>query len=30
VDAAKNRPASPLEDTDAQAILDILARKDGS
>jgi hypothetical protein len=30
VDAAKSRPASPLEDTDAQAILDILARKDGS
>jgi hypothetical protein len=26
VDAAKNRPASPLEDTDAQAILEILGR----
>ncbi|MGH2664109.1 MAG: hypothetical protein ACRDH8_15180 [Actinomycetota bacterium] len=30
VDAAKSRPASPLEDTDAQAILDILSRKDGT
>jgi hypothetical protein len=29
VEAAKNRPASPLEDTDARAILDILSRKDG-
>ena len=28
VEAAKNRPASPLEDTDARAILDILSRKD--
>jgi predicted nucleic acid-binding Zn-ribbon protein len=28
VEAAKNRPASPLEDTDAKAILDILARKE--
>jgi hypothetical protein len=30
VEAAKNRPASPLEDTDARAILDILSRKEGS
>jgi hypothetical protein len=30
VEAAKNRPASPLEDTDAKAILDILSRKDES
>ena len=28
VEAAKNRPASPLVDTDARAILDILAAKD--
>jgi hypothetical protein len=28
VEAAKSRPASPLEDTDARAILDILSRKD--
>jgi hypothetical protein len=28
VEAAKNRPASPLEDTDARAILDILSRKE--
>ena len=28
VEAAKNRPSSPLEDTDARAILDILSRKD--
>lgn len=28
VEAAKSRPASPLEDTDAKAILDILSRKD--
>ena len=28
VEAAKNRPASPLEDSDARAILDILAAKD--
>lgn len=27
VEAAKNRPSSPLEDSDAQAILDILATK---
>jgi hypothetical protein len=27
VEAAKNRPASPLEDADAQAILDVLAAK---
>lgn len=30
VEAAKNRPASPLEDTDARAILDILAAKESS
>jgi len=30
VEAAKNRPASPLEDTDARAILDILAAKETS
>jgi hypothetical protein len=28
VEAAKNRPSAPLEDSDAQAILDILSRKD--
>jgi hypothetical protein len=28
VEAAKNRPASPLEDTDARAILDILSAKE--
>lgn len=28
VEAAKNRPSAPLEDTDARAILDILSRKD--
>jgi hypothetical protein len=28
VEAAKNRPASPLEDTDAKAILDILSAKE--
>jgi hypothetical protein len=28
VEAAKNRPSSPLEDTDAKAILDILATRD--
>jgi uncharacterized membrane protein YccC len=27
IEAARNRPASPLEDTDAQAILDILSSK---
>jgi hypothetical protein len=27
VEAAKARPASPLEDADAQAILDVLAAK---
>jgi hypothetical protein len=30
VEAARNRPAAPLEDTDAQAILDILATKEHS
>jgi DNA-directed RNA polymerase sigma subunit (sigma70/sigma32) len=29
VEAAKNRPASPLEDSDARAILDILSTRDG-
>jgi hypothetical protein len=29
VEAAKNRPASPLEDSDAKAILDILSTRDG-
>jgi hypothetical protein len=30
VEAARNRPAAPLEDADAQAILDILATKEHS
>jgi len=30
VEVAKNRPASPLEDTDARAILNILSRKEGN
>jgi hypothetical protein len=30
VEAARNRPAAPLEDTDAKAILDILATKEHS
>jgi hypothetical protein len=30
VEAARNRPAAPLEDADAQAILDILATKERS
>jgi DNA-directed RNA polymerase sigma subunit (sigma70/sigma32) len=30
VEAAKSRPASPLDDTDAKAILDILSRKEGT
>jgi hypothetical protein len=30
VEAAKNRPSSPLEDTDARAILDILSTKNQS
>jgi hypothetical protein len=30
IEAARNRPASPLEDTDAQAILDILSSKGGT
>jgi hypothetical protein len=30
VEAARTRPAAPLEDSDAQAILDILATKEHS